>query len=171
MTTLDTSSNTHRRETKGNNRDERPIYDTYYSARADFHIKFADFDVLNTLATLFSGMTNIKIQRIEWKLTDATLASLKGATRKYASEDAIQKARDYAEVFAGVTEEDFPNRVRPFELKEDDYNSYKQSTRPQLHYGKAQRARMVAVDREELQFQPEDVRLEIKVHARFAVGL
>jgi predicted secreted protein len=171
MSTLDTSSNSKRREVKGTGRDEQPIYDKYYSARAEFHVKFADFDVLNTLATRFSAMTDVKIQRIEWKLTDATLASIQGATRKRAAEDAIQKARDYAEAFANVQEADFPKKVRAFEVREDGYDSYRQSTRPQLHYGKGQRLSRRDLESEELQFQPEDVRLEVKVHTKFSVDL
>lgn len=165
MSTLDTSSYTNQRE--GSGRDGKgPIYDVTYSARADFHIKFADFDILDTLATKFSAMNNVRISRINWCLTDDTLASIKGGARKLAAQDAIQKACDYAAVFAGL-EEEHMGKVKALEIKEDQY--YSQSTRPQLHYGKAQRHSMTNTNKEELQFQPEDVRLEVKVNAKFVV--
>jgi uncharacterized protein YggE len=160
MTTLDTTSH---RERKDYDREE---YVTTFSARAVFHIKFADFSVLNTLTTQFSGMPNVTIQRIEWHLTDATKASIEERARKHAAQHAIEKARNYAEAFAGVANEDLGRRVKAVEVVDKGY--YKTDTRPQLHYGKG--LRRGAVERsDELQFQPEDVRMELNVEAKFIV--
>lgn len=167
MSTLDTSSHRERRPDSPSG--ERSTYDTTYSARAEFNIKFSDFSVLDKLATQFSAMDNTRIERITWHLTDVTFHSIQGGARKRAAEDAIQRARDYAEVFAGVPAEELKTRVRAVEAKENNY--YQQSTRPQLHYGKAQRFRGTMEDAQELQFQPEDVRLEVKVDAKFIVEL
>jgi uncharacterized protein YggE len=155
MSTLDTSSS--RQIVDGHSK----TYETVYAARALFNIKFHDFAVLNKLATQFSAMDHVKISRIDWDLTDATLDGLKGGARKRAAQDAIAKAIDYAEAFAGVGRE----KVRPVTVSESTY--YNQSTRPQLHYGKGMRGRVTGS--EELQFEPEDVRLEVTVTAKFHV--
>jgi hypothetical protein len=59
-------------------------------------------------------------------------------------------------------------KVKAVSVEESGY--YTTSTKPQLHYGKMQRARRVGVpESTELQFQPEDVRLEVKVSGKFVV--
>lgn len=164
MSTLDTSSK--QRKISASDSTTPAKYETVYSARAEFHIKFSDFAVLNKLATQFSAMENVRIQRIDWNLTDRTYDSIKSGARKLAAEDAMQRAYDYAAVFAGVAKEEVGKKVRAVHVKES--NSYYQSTRPQLHYGKMMRGAKVASH--ELQFQPEDVRLQVNVDGRFEVG-
>lgn len=165
MSTVHTSSHREKRPYKAN---EEATYDTSYYARAEFSIKFSDFSALDKLATQFSAMQNISIDRIDWKLTDATLDAIKGGARELAARNAIQKARDYAEVFAGLGADELETKVKAVVVTENQY--YEQSTRPQLHYGKMQRARgEEVVDRRELQFEPEDVRLEVKIDGRFQV--
>lgn len=68
-----------------------------YSASTRFEIKFQDFAKLGVVITDLASMLHVTIQRIEWKLTDATRASLAGQSRKQAIEDAFAKAKDYAE--------------------------------------------------------------------------
>ncbi|KAF2201226.1 hypothetical protein GQ43DRAFT_463339 [Delitschia confertaspora ATCC 74209] len=139
-----------------------------YSARVAFTIKFQDFAALNTIATQFSAMDHVRISDITWSLTDITLEAIKGGARKKAAIEAIQKARDHAEVFAGIeAEEELKKRVRPVTVSEERY--YAQSTRPHLHVGKGQRGRRAV--REELQFEPEDVKMEVVVNAKFVVDL
>jgi hypothetical protein len=167
MSTLDTSSSRERRPAGNSTVDQAPKYDITYSARAEFNIKFSDFDVLDKLATQFSAMENTRIHRITWALTDATLKSIEGGARKRAAQDALQRARDYAEVFADLSTEDAVARVKAIEVKESQY--YEQSTKPQLHYGKKQRIMGQVLERAELQFEPEDVRLEVKVNGKFVV--
>jgi uncharacterized protein YggE len=166
MSTLDTSSHRERRpnDTKS---DEEPKYDTTYSARAELNIKFSDFNLLDTLATQFSAMQNVRIQRITWKLTDATLTSIEGGARKRAAQNALQRARDYAEVFANLSADDAVLKVRAVDARESQY--YQQSTRPRLHYGKGQRGSVVAREDVTLTFEPEDVSLEVKVDGKFVV--
>jgi uncharacterized protein YggE len=165
MSTLDTQS--HRDKRTNTNPGEPHKYDTTYSARAEFNIKFSDFNALDKLVTQFSAMENIRIQRITWALTDATLASIEGGARKRAGQNALQRARDYAEVFADLSTEEALTKVKAVDVKETQY--YQQSTRPQLHYGKMQRIKGQLVEKAELQFEPEDVRLEVKVDAKFVV--
>jgi uncharacterized protein YggE len=162
MSTLDTNGRSRPID------DKKEKYETVYTASAQFHIKFADFNVLNALATEFSAMPTVKISKIEWHLTDAKLASIEGEARKLAAVDAIQRAHDFAEVFGGVEPEDLKKRVRAISVKENNY--YQRDTRPQLHIGKRQMMGGIQrVGREELQFQPEDVRLTISVDGTFIV--
>jgi len=162
MSTLDTNSRSRAIDKT------KEKYETVYTASAQFNIKFADFDVLNALATDFSAMQNVKIQKIEWHLTDAKMASIEGEARKRAASDAIQRAHDYAEMFAGVAVEDLGKRVKAVSVKENNY--YQRSTRPQLHVGKMQRYEGIRTHgKEELQFQPEDVRLSVSVDGTFVV--
>ncbi|KAF1994682.1 hypothetical protein P154DRAFT_526858 [Amniculicola lignicola CBS 123094] len=169
MSTLDTNSHRERISTSKDEWTEKSKveYETTFSARAEMHIKFSDFSLLNTLATQFSAWQNVKIQKISWCLTDRTLDSIKGATRKKAAKDAIQRAYDYAEVFAGIEESELKSKVKAVSINENNY--YSQSTRPQLHYGKGMRMKTSVVEKEELMFQPEDVRLEATVSGKFVV--
>jgi uncharacterized protein YggE len=160
MSTLDTTSHPYR-DTSNN------IIENRYSARAEFKIKFQDFGVLNNLATRFSAMQNVKISRIDWSLTDVTSDSIKGGARKRAAQDAIQRAWDYAAVFADIAADDLKRKVRPVSVNEQGF--YQQGTRPQLHYGKGMRGRPTTT--EELQFEPEDVRLDVTVNTKFVVDV
>ncbi|KAH7397456.1 hypothetical protein BKA66DRAFT_454387 [Pyrenochaeta sp. MPI-SDFR-AT-0127] len=162
MTTLDTSNHHNTRRVDG--KDE--WYYTY-SARAEFHVKFADFNVLDELATQFSAMANVRIQRITWHLTDTTLDSIKGDARKKAAQDALQRARDYAEVFGGFTAQEAVSKVKAVEVREG--NRYQEGTRPQLHSGKMQRPQESRRKKEELRFESEDVRLQVEVSGKFVV--
>lgn len=168
MSTLDTNRRTRPRN-GAKDANEKEKYEMVYTANVQFNIKFAKFDVLGALATDFSAMENVKIQKIEWHLTDATLTSINGEARKRAAADAIQRAYDYAEVFAGVKKQDLKARVKAVSVKEDSY--YSRDTRPQLHIGKRQMyvEGVREYGKEELQFQPEDVRLSVKVDGTFVV--
>jgi predicted secreted protein len=170
MSTLDTSSHYEKRPDSSAKKDEEVKYDTTYSARAEFNIKFSDFAALDKLATQFSAMQYVQIKCISWKLTDATLSSIEGSARKGAARNALQRARDYAEVFADLSAEEAVSKVKALHVTESSY--YQQSTRPQLHVGKAQRFNGERlVDKAELRFEPEDVRLEVKVDGKFVVEM
>ena len=106
-------------------------------------------------------MEHVTISSVTWSLTDATKDAIQGTARKRAAQHAIAKAIDYAEVFVGAKPED----VKPFHVHEDSY--YNQSTRPHLHRGKGVRSVSAAV--EELQFEPEDVKMQATVTAKFQV--
>ncbi|RDL41695.1 uncharacterized protein BP5553_01674 [Venustampulla echinocandica] len=159
MTTLDTSSHQHRSKTGS--------LTVLYSARAEFSIKFHDFAILNKIATRASAMEHVKVSRVDWALTDETSDAIKGGARKRAAEDAIQRAWDYAEVFGKIPPAELEARVLPVRVTEQSF--YSKSTRPQLHYGKGMRGSKTG--REELQFEPEDVKLEATVTANFVVEI
>lgn len=125
--------------------------------------------MLDKLATQFSAMENIRIERTNWLLTDATQDSIKRDARKRAAQDAFQRARHYAEVFADVAPEEVKDKVQAVEVKGGPY--YQQSTRSKLHYGTIKKHRSTLMAAADLQFEPEDVRLEIKVDGKFAIDV
>jgi hypothetical protein len=109
----------------------------------------------------------VEIARIEWHLTDDVEASMHSEARKKAGADAVQRAHDYAGVFAGVESRDMARRVRAVQVKED--GNYRLSTGPQLHSTKTKLRGNEDFKREELRFMPEDVRLSVCVEAVFVV--
>ncbi|KAJ4313867.1 hypothetical protein N0V94_006733 [Neodidymelliopsis sp. IMI 364377] len=167
MSTLETHSKLTPRPRE---KDEEIIYDTTYSAAAEYTIKFSDFSLLDSLASELAAMKNVKIDRLTWALTDDTRKSLMGGARIRAAQDAMQRARDYAEAFTGLSAEETATRVKAKEAREQN-NNYCSSTRPKLHYGKRQRAYGKVEETSELQFQPEDVRLEVRVDCKFAIDM
>lgn len=106
-------------------------------------------------------MENVTVSQVTWALTDATKDAIQGTARKRAAAHALSKAYDYAEAFIGAKKED----VKPFHVHEEPY--YGHSTRPQLHREKG--VRSVRAATEELQFEPEDVRMEATVTVKFMV--
>jgi uncharacterized protein YggE len=164
MSTMDTRA--HRDRVKTNNAEKPDEWKTTYSVAIKYYVKFSDFAVLNTLVTRFSAMENVKIQGIDWKLTDATLASIQSETRKAAAQHAVEKAHDYAEAFAGVKKEELAARVIAVEVSDQGY--YTTSSRPHLHLGKGTR-RTATIEKEEFEFLPEDVSLEVTVTAKFVI--
>jgi hypothetical protein len=161
MSSLDTSSVRRSVDKYGTD------FETVYTASTSFNIKFADFGLLNQLATAFSAMETVAILRIEWHLTDAQELSIHSLARKNAAADALLRAHDYASVFAGLREEDLRSRVRAVRVEED--GNYRLSTGPQLHSGKTKLRGNEDFKREELRFQPDDVRLSVSVDATFVV--
>lgn len=143
-------------------------YATSYSARADLYIDFADFNLLYTLATQFSTAENVRIQHVTWHLTEATLASVERNARKEAAKNALQRARDYAEVFADLSTEGAAQKVKAVNVTE--VSKYEQTTRPQKHYGRKQSVKTKFVkEMVELTFEPVDVVVEVKVQGKFVV--
>jgi hypothetical protein len=142
-------------------------YETVHTASTSFNIKFADFALLNRLATQLSALEAVEIQRIEWHLTDAQELSIHSEARRNAAADAVQRAYDYAAVFAGVKEGDLKRRVRAIKVEED--GNYRLGTGPQLHSTKTKLRGNEDFKREELRFVPEDVRLSVCVEGVFVV--
>jgi uncharacterized protein YggE len=113
------------------------------------------------MVTKFSAMDHVTISGVSWCLTDATKDAIQGTARKHAAAHAISKAVDYAEAFVGAKKE----HVKPIWVDESGY--YNQSTRPHLHREKG--VRSVQANVEELQFEPEDVKMEANVSVKFQV--
>jgi uncharacterized protein YggE len=168
MSTLQTSNHPQARRSANDTTTSGPTeYDTLYSAKAEFHIKFSDFALLGKLATQFSTMENVNIGRIDWKLTEENELSIHSETRQKAAKDFRQRAYDYAVAIGGVPESELETRVKPSWLKESQY--YTQSTRPHLHTSKTMMGHGMNVANNEFAFQPEDVGLEVTIEGRFDV--
>ncbi|KAF2443531.1 hypothetical protein P171DRAFT_432771 [Karstenula rhodostoma CBS 690.94] len=139
-------------------------YQHTFSASADLIIEFRDFALLARLATTIGSMENVKIKCLEWVLTPSTRATVEAKARKDAARHAIRKARDYAEGFGGLSEEEAVSKVRAVLVKENvQYTTY---TKAKIHLGKAKSG---SIQKSEWDYEPQDVGVEVKVHARFTV--
>lgn len=146
----------------------KATYITAHSARADMYIDFADFNALNSLVTQFSAMENVKIQRVTWHLTEATLTAMESSARKAAAKDSLQRARDYAEVFANLEADDAVRKVKAQDIREA--SKYERSVRPQKHYGRKQSVKTTfKKEKAEMQFELMDIVIEVKVNGKFVV--
>jgi uncharacterized protein YggE len=113
------------------------------------------------LATTLSTMPLISIDQVEWRLTEATKASLAGESRRGAVKDAIVKAGDYAAVLG---------RGKPEAVEVLDGNSNSGGStavfrsRVAVHGGRGQQGIEI------LSFDPESVRLSTTVTVKFLAG-
>lgn len=86
-----------------------------YTATTTAEVVFRDLELLARLANELSAMENVSITQTEWRLTDATHASICREARVNAMKDAVQKAEDYAGVVSrevvAVKVEDGPANV------------------------------------------------------------
>ncbi|KAK7699877.1 hypothetical protein SLS64_011307 [Diaporthe eres] len=69
-----------------------------YTATTTAEVIFRDLELLARLANELSAMENVSITQTEWRLTDATHATICREARVKAMKDAVQKAEDYAGV-------------------------------------------------------------------------
>ncbi|KAF4629533.1 hypothetical protein G7Y89_g8612 [Cudoniella acicularis] len=70
-----------------------------FRATTGFDIKFQDFNKLGELASTLSTTPNVTINSIQWALRDPTKKEMETQGRKLSVEDAIGKARDFADAF------------------------------------------------------------------------
>jgi len=102
MRTLHTSSYVPR-DTHGADLDRK------YSASTSFELEFHDFAKLSTVTSQLLAMPDVSIYSTVWRLTEKTKKSLGSQSRKEAVQDALAKAKDFAEA-AGY------KSVKPFEI-------------------------------------------------------
>jgi uncharacterized protein YggE len=125
-----------------------------YTANTAFELEFRDFSKLGAVTMQLLAMPNVSLYETTWRLTEETKESLGSQSRKEAMQDAMLKAKDFAEA-AGCKE------VTPFEIS-DGYLS--------VVFGRdtPQRARQFgAAEDTELSFAPEDVQLKSDVTVKF----
>jgi uncharacterized protein YggE len=134
--------------------------DRLFFARTSFEIKVRDFERLGSLATTLSTMPLVSISHVEWRLTDATKASLASENRHEAIKDAVVKARDYAAVLG---------RGKPETVEVSDgggtFGGYGQGIRSHAAFG-SRNARGQQAG-EILDFEPESVQLNTTVTVKF----
>jgi uncharacterized protein YggE len=132
-----------------------------YTARTSFEIKVRDFERLGSLASSLSTMRHVEISRIEWRLTDATKASLASQSRQEAVKDAVVKARDYAAVLL---------RGRPEAVEVIDGSGGYSSSAPRMRCRRAAHGGGYPQGQQQgevLDFEPESVQFSSTVTVKF----
>lgn len=135
--------------------------DRLFFARTSFEIKVRDFERLGSLATTLSTMPLVSISQVEWRLTDATKASLASESRREAIKDAVVKARDYAAVLGRGT----PEAVEVSDGN-GNFGSYAHGFRSRVaaYGGGDGRGQQ---ESEIMDFEPESVQLNTTVTVKF----
>lgn len=129
-----------------------------YTFRANFSVKFRDFDKLGDIASELTFVPHVEISNVAWKLTDATSASLASEVRLMASKNAIERATDYAKAFGY-------EKVVPVKI-EDRESGLPGTTRASLMRAK-KGGLPRSSDGDKLGFSPEEVSLKSTVNVTF----
>lgn len=69
-----------------------------HTATSSYSVIFRNLAKLGDVVGKLMTHPHVSIDRVEWKLTDATIKSLHSESRTLAMENAIEKAEDYARV-------------------------------------------------------------------------
>jgi len=128
-----------------------------------FEIKFRDFSLLSFWATTLSTTPNVTVSKISWSLTDVTKKNLETKSRKLCAEDAMTKAKDYAEALQFNR-----NGVKAVEL-EDTKTTVGSSNG---HHGYGRGTGFVSSSWEEentLSFASEEIRVHSSINVKFVV--
>lgn len=134
--------------------DEKSFYKQHH-ASVSFEAIFRDFETLGRIATSFLAMPHVDITRIEWRLTDPTQTKLVSKSRKAALLDAIEKAKDYAEVVQ--------REVIPVEITENG-SSFIGMT---MQTANSMRTGVQTSSSAGFTLEPEDVQLKAYVKVKF----
>lgn len=78
--------------------DNNKPLDRVYYASSSFQATFRDFSKMNEVMGKLVAIPKVEIGSIDWRLTPETQKSLGSQLRREAMHDAINKAKDYAEV-------------------------------------------------------------------------
>ncbi|KZP25811.1 hypothetical protein FIBSPDRAFT_855442 [Athelia psychrophila] len=76
-----------------------------YGARTHFDITFRDFARLGAMTDMLAKMPLVSVKGVTWTLTEGTEKLLAVQSRREALEDAVQRARDFADVVGCKTVE------------------------------------------------------------------
>lgn len=127
-----------------------------FSASTRLEVTFRDFQELGGFTSNLASTEFVGVDRIEWRLTEATKMELGRRCRRDAVKDAMLKAKDYADA-AGKAD---------FEILEitDGRAAAGYSDGPLL-YGGARHGG--GAGGEELSYEPEDVSISCSVTAKF----
>lgn len=89
--------------------DGKPDPPRQYKASVSFDIRFRNFEALGSFGTQISSMPHVEVYGIDWILTTDTERSYEPQLRRESAADAMQKAKEYCDVFACTN-------LRPVEL-------------------------------------------------------
>lgn len=128
-----------------------------YTASTAFTAIFRDFKKLGEVTSLLYRTPHVEIKKTEWRLTDATIRGLGSESRKAAVRDAMQKAKDFAEVLERV----------PVAIEVNDYGgqSYAVASQELGGYAPAPAASKQQIDG--LTLEPEQVELTARISVKF----
>lgn len=143
--------------------------ETVYTAQVDFTVTFRDFEALDGFATTASAMDHVSVSKVEWLLTDDTLAAFAGQARTLAARDAKVKAYGFAKELHGIAEGRLERHVRAIHV-EDKSRAAQQGTRPHAR-GYCSRVPLSRVSTTALSFVPEDITIKVDVNVHFRVDL
>ncbi|OAL44481.1 hypothetical protein IQ07DRAFT_592168 [Pyrenochaeta sp. DS3sAY3a] len=141
-------------------------YETTFTASMEMSIEFIDFALLARIATQVRSMESVAIKSHTWTLTPSTQIEVQSQARKDAAKNAILKARNYAEAFAALDEDEAIRKVRAILIKEVE--PYKMFKKAKLHFGKVKNE---TTQKSEWDYEPLDIGVEVKVDGKFVVDL
>lgn len=132
-----------------------------HHAQLGLEAEFADPDALSDWVASVSVRDGVTIEGVTWSLTDETRSGLLDAVAGLAVRDAVAKARRYATAL-GLAE------VRPIALSDPGLLGDASAPPPAAPFA----ARLVAADAGAgaLALRPDEIRVAVQVHARFAAS-
>ncbi|MGR0318129.1 SIMPL domain-containing protein [Agromyces sp. ZXT2-3] len=134
-----------------------------HEASADLEVVFRDLDALGGWVGPISSASDVTVQGVDWRLTDATRSRVQEAAQRAAVADAVRKAAVYAEALGLGT-------PAPVELA--DHGMLQAQPIPRAHKAVAMRA--MAMDASggapAPEFAPAKLVVEASVDARFTAG-
>ncbi len=138
-----------------------------YAASAPLQVKFRDFPELSAFASRIGARAGVKLDRVEWALTEAALRGVKESALAGAVANArkralvMAKAAGFADVVASQIAD--PGLLEGERGGETGFPSAKAEMRmASMDSGGG------AIDPEAIDLKPEDVSVSATVHARFA---
>ncbi|WP_430645595.1 SIMPL domain-containing protein [Agromyces sp. GXS1127] len=133
-----------------------------HEAAADIEVVFRDFEALGSWVGPISGTTDVTVQGVDWRLTDATRSRVQESAQRAAVADAVRKAGVYAESLGLGT-------PTPVELA--DHGMLQAQPIPRAHKAVAMRAMAMEADAGAApEFAPAKLVVEASVDARFTAG-
>lgn len=119
-------------------------------------------------------MEHVSIERIEWRLTEATKAAIGAEGRVGAMRDAVARARDYFEAMAGEgvldvgADGEGERGIRAAEVVEGHGNLSSRGRVDAMRFMSSTRMGG-GVEEEGIDFAPEDVHCECQITVKFEV--
>lgn len=129
-----------------------------HGAAVDVHARFSDFGQLSDVVAAVQGYSGIRVEQVEWALTEVTRARATTEARAAAVADALRKAQEYAAVLG------LPG-IRPIEIADQGMlrGILSRDVTARAMHAEAG----VALDGPAVEFRPDDIEVSAGVDARF----
>lgn len=134
-----------------------------YSAKVEIKVKFRDFHALATFAANYGARMFVKLEHVEWALTEATRADLERRVLAGAVKDATLRATQIADAVGAAN-------LEALEVADPGLLSgIAAGGSVETHYeSHGMRVAALEGDSEAIDLVPEDLEIVAAVHARFA---